>query len=85
MSVVQTDGALIDAPTLAFLMEQCQSLKFLSLNNLEMDENHCRVLSDYSTSGLAIVLDCCKITSAEAGALAESLGRNMGPAKLDFM
>jgi hypothetical protein len=50
----------------------------------EMDENHCRVLGDYSRPGLEIVLDRCKITSAGASALAEVLGRNQGPTKLDF-
>jgi hypothetical protein len=37
----------IGAPTLAYLMEQCQSLKFLSLNSLVMDEDHCHVLGTY--------------------------------------
>jgi hypothetical protein len=77
------DGAAIYAPTLAYLMEQCQSLKKLSLEDLRMDENHCRVLGDYSRPDLEIVLDRCKITSAGAGALAEVLGRNQGPTKLD--
>jgi hypothetical protein len=35
-------GVFINAPTLAYLMEQCQSLKFLTMVNLEMDEDHCR-------------------------------------------
>jgi hypothetical protein len=30
----------INAPALAYLMEQCQSLKALSLKNLKMDESH---------------------------------------------
>jgi hypothetical protein len=75
-------GLFINAPTLAYLMEQCQSLKTLILNNLKMDENHFRVLSGYSRPGLEIVLDCCKITSAGASALVEVLGRNQGPTKL---
>jgi hypothetical protein len=74
----------INAPTLANLMEQCQSLKFLSLKNIQMDEDHCRVLGGYSRPCLEIVLDRCKITSAGASALAESLGRNQGPTKLDY-
>jgi hypothetical protein len=73
----------INAPTLAYLMEHCQSLKFLSLKNLEMDENHCRVLGDYSRPGLEIVLDGCNITSAGASALVEVLERNQGPTKID--
>jgi hypothetical protein len=76
-------GTFFNAPTLAYLMEQCQSLKCLSLHNLEMDENHCRVLGAYSRPGLEIVLVCCKITSAGASALAEVLGRSQGPTKLD--
>jgi hypothetical protein len=79
-----TDGELINAPALAYLMEQRQSLKVLKLKVLEMDENHCRVLGDYSRPGLEIVLHRCKITSAGAGALVEVLGRNQGPSKLDL-
>jgi hypothetical protein len=39
-------AAFINAPSLAYMMEQCQSLEFFSLNGLQMDENHCRVLGD---------------------------------------
>jgi hypothetical protein len=78
------DGALNNAPTLAYLMEQCQSLKVLTLDGLRLDGNHCRVLGDYSRPGLEIVLHRCKITSAGAGALTEVLGRNQGPTKLHF-
>jgi hypothetical protein len=78
------DGELNNAPTLAYLMEQCQSLKVLTLNYLKMDESHCRALGDYSRPGLEIVLRRCKITSAGAGALAEALGRNQGPTKLEL-
>jgi hypothetical protein len=35
-------------------MEQCQSLNELSLYGLEIDENLCRVLGDYSRPGLEI-------------------------------
>jgi hypothetical protein len=77
-------AGLINTPNLAYLMEQCQSLKFLSLQSLEMDEDHCRVLGAYSRPGLEIVLGRCKISSAGASALAEVLGRNQGPNKLDF-
>jgi hypothetical protein len=77
-----SSDSYINAPTLANLMEQCQSLKSLSLQNLKMDEDLCRVLGGYSRPGLEIVLDCCKITSAGASALAEGLGRNQGPTKL---
>jgi hypothetical protein len=76
------DDALINAPTLTYFMEQCQSLKDLTLS-LEMDEDHCRMLGGYSRPGLEIVLYDCKITSAGASALVEVLGRNQGPTKLD--
>jgi hypothetical protein len=74
------DRASMNAPTLTYLMEQCQSLKFLSLK-LDMDEDHCRLLGGYSGPGLEIVLDHCRITSAGAIALAEIFGRNQGPTK----
>jgi hypothetical protein len=77
------DGVLINAPTLAYLMEQCQSLKALTLHNLKMDESHCRVLGAYTRPDLEIALDSCKLTSAGTSALAEILGRNQGPTKLD--
>jgi hypothetical protein len=77
-------GELINAPTLAYLMEQCQSLKFLSLYYLEIDENHCRVLGTYSRPGLEIELVRCEITSGGASTLAEVLGCNQGPTKLDY-
>jgi hypothetical protein len=78
------DGTLINAPVLAYLMKQCQSLKVLTLEDLKMDENHCRVLGEYSTPGLEIELGSCKITSAGASALTEVLGRNQGPTKLSL-
>jgi hypothetical protein len=65
-------------------MEQCQSLKVLTLMHLEMDENHCRVLGAYSRPDLEIVMERCKITSAGAVTLAEVLGGNQGPTKLDL-
>jgi hypothetical protein len=48
------DGAWISAPTLGYLMEQCQSLNMLTLVNLKMDQNHCRVVGVYSRTGLEI-------------------------------
>jgi hypothetical protein len=64
-------------------MEQCHiSLKFLSLNHLEVDEDHCRVLGAYSRPGLEIFLIKCKLTSAGARALVEVLGRNQGPTRI---
>jgi hypothetical protein len=79
------DDPFINAPTLAYLMEQCQSLKFLSLKNHNMDEDHCRVLgAAYSRSGFAIELIFCKVASAGASVLAEVLGHNQGPTRLDY-
>jgi hypothetical protein len=77
------DGVLINAPTLAYLMEHCQSLKDLSLWLQKMDDDHCRVLGAYSRPDLEIELQYCAISSAGARALAEVLGRNQGPTKLD--
>jgi hypothetical protein len=84
-SVILTEGdhASINAPALSYLMEQCQSLNELSLYGLEMDENLCRVLGDYSRPGLEIELDGCNLTSAGTSALVECLGRNQGPTKLE--
>jgi hypothetical protein len=75
-------GLLINAPTLAHLMEQCQSLKVLTLDNLQMDDIHCRVLGVYSRSDLKIELIRCQLTSAGTSALAEVLERNQGPTSL---
>jgi hypothetical protein len=76
-------NALPPLASLAYIMEQCQSLKFLSLKDLEMDENHCRALGTYSRPGLEIELIRCELTRAGTSALAEVLGRNQGPIKLD--
>jgi hypothetical protein len=76
-------NVLINAPTLAYLMERCKRLRLLSLNDMEMDENHCRVLGDYLRPGLDIKVSGCKLTDAGTSTLAEVLGRNQGPTKLD--
>jgi hypothetical protein len=73
----------INAPTLAYLMEHCHSLKLLVYRGLEMDENHCRVLGTYSRPDLEINLDRCTFTSAGTSALVEVLGRNQGPTELN--
>jgi hypothetical protein len=70
-----------NAATLADLMEQCQSLKALKLENVALDENHVRVLGDISKPGLGIELRHCRITGA-ATVLAEVLASNQGPTKL---
>jgi hypothetical protein len=78
------DDISINATSLAYLMDQCQSLKSLTLGWLKsLDEDHIRVLGFYSRPDLNIVLEYCTITSAGASALVEVLGRNQGPTKLD--
>jgi hypothetical protein len=74
---------LINALSLAYLMEQCQSLKVLTLTHLDMDENRCRELGVSSRPGLEIVLSQCTLTHAGTSALSEVLGRNQGPTKLN--
>jgi hypothetical protein len=78
------DGVSINSTNLAYLMEQCQSLKFLTFVHIALDEDHCRVLGTYSRPDLDIVLRYCKLTNAGSSALAEVLGRNQGPTKLDL-
>jgi hypothetical protein len=75
-------GALVNTPSLAYLMEQCISLKVLTLHYLEMDESHCRLLGTYSRPGLEIKLISCKLTRSGSSALADVLGRNQGPTEL---
>jgi hypothetical protein len=75
---------MINAVTLAYLLEHCQSLKALTLIDQTLDENHCRALGDYSRPGLEIVLRRCKLTNAGTSALVEVLGRNQGPTKLAY-
>jgi hypothetical protein len=78
------DAELMNSPALAFLMEKCQSLKVLTLGEIVMDENHCRVLGDYSRTGLEIEMIRCTLTNTGARALGEVLGRNQGPTRLDY-
>jgi hypothetical protein len=75
---------LINASTLANLMEPCQSLKVLSFERLKMDEHHCHVLGCYSTPGLEIVLMDCVIMGSGASNVAQVLGHNRGPTKLNI-
>jgi hypothetical protein len=49
-----------------------------------MDENHCRVFGAYSRPGLEIEMIRCKVTNSGASFLAEVLGRDQGPTRLDF-
>jgi hypothetical protein len=71
------------APSFAYLVEHCQNLKSLTLERLYIDENHCLVLGAYSRPDLEIVLKYCNLTSAGTSALAEIIGSDRGPTKLD--
>jgi hypothetical protein len=84
ISRLTNEDVFINAPSLAYLIEQSQSLKVLTLVNLEMDENHCRVLGGYSRPGLEIILIRCDFTCAGTSAMVELLRRNQGPTNLDF-
>jgi hypothetical protein len=77
-------GELLNTRTLAYLIEQCSSLKLLTLTAIEMDANHCRVLGAYSRPDLEIKLMRCKLTSAGSSALAGVLGRDQGPTELNY-
>jgi hypothetical protein len=78
------DRALINAPTLAYLMKQCQSLKALRLKGIALDKDHLSVLGDLSRPDLEITLEGCRIEGAAATVLADVLGGNQGPTELDF-
>jgi hypothetical protein len=79
------DSPLIHAPTLAYLMKRCQSLKALTLRDLgSLDENCCRVLGAYSRPGLQIEVIRCKFTNAGARTLVDVLTRNQGPTELHY-
>jgi hypothetical protein len=73
------------APVFAYLAENCQSLKALTLENIALDEDHCRVLGNFSKPGLEVELNDCRIVGVgDHEALAEVLGRNQGPTKLNY-
>jgi hypothetical protein len=83
-SSVQSPGALFNAHSLAYLLKQCQNLNVLRFWCLDsLSEDHVRVLGDFSKPDLEIYLKQCRITGAAASVLAEVLGRNQGPTKLD--
>jgi hypothetical protein len=78
------DDVSANATSLAYLMEQCQSLNALTLlSSNSLYEEHCRVLDGCSRPDLKIELYRCRIAGAAAEAMAEVLGRNQGPTKLD--
>jgi hypothetical protein len=76
------NARLMSAPSLAFLMEQCHSLKVLALKSISLDEDHCCALGTYSRPDLEIELTYCRITGAAATVLAQILGCNQGPTRL---
>jgi hypothetical protein len=78
------DAELMNSPPLAYLMERCQSLTYLSLNDIELDENHCRALGDHSRTSLEIEVIACVISHTGACALGDILARNQGPTKLHY-
>jgi hypothetical protein len=67
-NVCRLHQVLCIAPTLTCLMEQCQSLRVLSLSRIEMDEDQIRALRNQATY--------CQSPGASAEALAGILGRN---------
>jgi hypothetical protein len=83
-NVGQSNEVFCSAPVFASLAEQCQSLKSLTLENITLDEGHCRVLGDFSKPGLEVELKYCRIVGVGAEALADVLGRNQGPTKLNY-
>jgi hypothetical protein len=84
------EDVFINAANLAHLMEQCQSLKTLTLEDLQMDEHSVRALgAAFSRSGLKmpsieVVLVRCTLTVAAISALAEIIASNQGPIRLDY-
>jgi hypothetical protein len=73
-----------NAPSFADLVEQCQSLKALILEQISLTEDLLRVLGDLSRPGLEIKLKHCRIADATGAELAQILGRNRGPTKIDL-
>jgi hypothetical protein len=83
-NVGQSGEVFFNAPSFAYLMGQCESLKTFTLNQITLDEDDIHVLGKYSRPDLEIELSDCRIKGAAAEALAEVLGRNQGPTKLDL-
>jgi hypothetical protein len=74
----------VNSTSLAYLMEHCQSLKALILEQLALNEDHFRVLDTYYRPDLKIQLIRCKVTRAGASALAEILRCNRGPTRREL-
>jgi hypothetical protein len=83
-SISPPSATIFNAASLAYLMEQCQSLKVLALEQVRLNEDHVRVVDAHSRLDLEIELTHCRITGTAAAVLAEVMGRNQGPTKLDF-
>jgi hypothetical protein len=77
-------ATILNAASLAYLMEQCQSLKTLALQQVCLNEDHVCVVDAYSRLDLEIDLINCHITGTAVALLAQVLGRNQGPTKLHF-
>jgi hypothetical protein len=73
----------VNSASLTFLMQNCQSLKILKMEQMAFKAEHCLALGDFSRPGLEIVLIRCTPATAGTNALAEVLGRNQGPTGLD--
>jgi hypothetical protein len=83
-NVGQSYEVFFNAFSFANLVEQCDNLKTLTLEQIaSLDEDHFRALGAISRPGLEIELKHCRITGAAAAVLAQVLGRNQGPTKLD--
>jgi hypothetical protein len=65
----------INAASVEYLMEQCQSLKVLTLQDLEIDEDQIRLLEEFSRPGLEIELKPCG-TSSGPPAVSPALSRD---------
>jgi hypothetical protein len=77
------DEVVFDTPNFVDLLEQCQNLKALTLENITLDERHCSVLENFSEPGLEVELKSCRILGAGAEVLSEVLRRDKGPTKVN--
>jgi hypothetical protein len=75
-NIDESGDAFFNSPSFAYMVEQCQNLKALTLERIALDEDHCRVLGDFSKPGLEIELRHCRITGAAAAVLTQVLGRS---------
>jgi hypothetical protein len=78
-SLIIIHDELFSAASLTYLMEQCQSLKALKLENQSLTKITF-VLGEFSKPGLEIELTECQITG-DTAVLAAVLENNKGPTK----